>query len=66
MFDATKPKFRNITFEQVDFDQQKDLVEKYQIKSIPHLIFLDAGGTVLYDGGAPQDPDAFEHLIKSK
>ncbi|MBX9668424.1 MAG: hypothetical protein K2X93_12435 [Candidatus Obscuribacterales bacterium] len=67
MFDATKYKMRNITFQQVDIDNNNyaDLVRKYSVSGIPRLVFLDAGDNVLYNGGAVKDENAFLDKINS-
>ncbi len=67
MFDATKYKMRNITFQQIDIDNDsyKDLVRKYNVSGIPRLVFLDASDTVLYNGGAVRDESALADKINS-
>lgn len=66
MFDATKNKYRDIQFTQYDTDDVGNAVlkQKFQVTGIPRLVFLDAGGNVLYNGGAFGDQAAFEEMIK--
>lgn len=63
MFDATKRKFSDVQFQVVDVDQDKDLSSRYDVKGIPRLVFLDASGNVLYNGGAFHDEDSFAEAI---
>ena len=63
MFEATKSKFRDVSFEVVDVDQDKTTGAKYGVSGIPHLVFLDGGGNVLYNGGAFHDEDSFASAI---
>lgn len=65
MYDATKNKFRNITFQQVNIDEQQDIAAKYGVRGIPHLVMLDGGGNVLYNGGAFENVDGFSQKIES-
>ncbi|MBX9952548.1 MAG: hypothetical protein K2Y39_25470 [Candidatus Obscuribacterales bacterium] len=63
MFDATKRKFSDVQFQVVDVDQDKDLSNKYDVKGIPKLVFLDASGNILYNGGAFRDEESFAEAI---
>lgn len=65
MLAATKPKYRDITFEELDFDDERNEAVKgrFNVDSIPRLIFLDGSGQPLYNGGAPQEEAALEDLI---
>jgi thioredoxin-related protein len=65
VFDATTPKFRDVDFQRLNTDDSGngELAQKYHASSIPRLVFLDNSGTVLYNGGAPQNPEDFEQLI---
>lgn len=65
MFDATKSKFRDIQFQQINIDEQKDLAAQYGVRGIPHVVMLDGGGKVVYDGGAFSDVDSFSNQINS-
>ncbi len=67
MFDATTPKFRDISFEKIDIDGTStttaDLKRKFNVTGIPRLVMLDANGNAVYNGGAPQSEDALASLI---
>lgn len=66
VFDSVKPQFRDVAFEDVDFDSSPDLRAKYNVAHTPHLIFLDSGGKVLYSkAGAPRSAESFSRLIQS-
>lgn len=65
MFDATKRNFRNITFEAVNIDEQKDVAAQYGVRGIPHVVMLDGGGKVVYNGGAFNDVEDFSNQINS-
>jgi thioredoxin-related protein len=66
VFDATKSKFSDVTFQSLDLDDpsnQSD-VAKYGIKGIPHVVFLDASGNVLYNGGPARDLEGWAGQIQ--
>lgn len=65
MLGATKPKFRSVQFEEVNIDDQSqaELVQRYQVRGIPKLVFLDDRGQVLYNGGSPLDEANLTKLI---
>jgi thioredoxin-related protein len=65
VFDATKNKFKNISFQQINIDEQQDLASKYGVRGIPHVIMLDAGGSEVYNGGAFGDEESFSNKINS-
>lgn len=64
IFESTKSKFSDVSFESVDVDRNPTLADKYSVNAIPHLVFLDAGGKILYSGGAFQDEESFAAAIK--
>lgn len=63
VFDETKSKFnRSISFEQLDAEDSANegLVQRYNIKAYPTLVFLDRSGNVLLNkAGAPRDVESF-------
>ncbi len=65
MLGATKPKFRSVQFEEINIDDQSqaELVQRYNVKGIPRLVFLDDKGAVLYNGGAPMDEANLTQMI---
>lgn len=66
IFDTVKPQFRDVSFEDVDFDSSPDLRAKYNVEKTPHLIFLDSSGKVLLSkAGAPRSAESFSRLIQS-
>lgn len=66
MFDATSHKFSDVAFERINVADPSngDTCQRYQIRSIPHVVFLDSGSTVLYNGGVSSEPGAFEDMVK--
>lgn len=66
IFDQVKTQFNDVTFEEIDFDSSPDLKAKYSVTNIPHLVFLDAGGKVLFSrAGAPRSVESFSRLVQS-
>jgi len=66
VFDATKRKFSDVTFQSLDLDDpssQSD-VQKYGVRGIPHVVFLDGSGNVLYSGGPMREEDSFAGQIQ--
>lgn len=64
IFDAVKPKFNDITFEEIDSDSNAELKAQYNVTSIPRLVFFDANNKVIYNGGTPTTADGFARLIQ--
>lgn len=65
IFEATKSKYRDVSFEILDIDQEstKPIQAKYNFDTIPRLVFLDGSGNVLYNGGAAASQADFEIMI---
>lgn len=63
MFDATLSKFRDIDFQKIDLDTNKDLASKYNVASIPRLVMLDGNGNAIYNASPPRSEDALAALI---
>lgn len=65
MFDATKRQYTDISFEQINIDEPsgQELAVRYGVTGIPRLVFLGSSNEVLYNGGAPMDPESFRGLI---
>jgi len=64
VFDATTAKFRDITFEKVDLDENKELATKYSVEKIPRMIMLDASGNTIFNGSPPRSEEALAALIQ--
>lgn len=64
MFDAITAKFRDVTFERVDLDQNKELASKYDVQSIPRMIMLDGSGNPFYNASPPRSEEALSALIQ--
>jgi len=64
VFDATKSKFSDVAFEQVNLDENKELASKYAVSSIPRVVFLDGAGNVLYNGGPSSSVEGFTSQIQ--
>lgn len=41
------PKYKNINFEMIDFDKNKELANKYNINSFPTIISVNFDGTLI-------------------
>jgi thiol-disulfide isomerase/thioredoxin len=66
VFESVKPQFRDVSFEDVDFDSSPDLRAKYNVANTPHLVFLDSNGKVLFSkAGAPRSAESLTRLIQS-
>jgi thioredoxin-related protein len=63
VFEATQQRFRDVSFQVIDVDKDKATSDKYGVSGIPHLVFLDGGGNVLYSGGAFSDEESFSAQI---
>jgi thioredoxin-related protein len=65
VFGATKRKFSDITFQEIDLDDEstRSIGQKYAIGSIPRVVFLDASGNVLFNGGPQREEDSFAAQI---
>lgn len=64
IYEETSKKFSDVRFETIDIDQDKATADKYQVQAIPHLVFLDSSGNILYSGGAFNDEESFSDAIK--
>jgi thioredoxin-related protein len=66
VFDATKRKFSDISFQSLDLGNPSDHDEaqKYGVRAIPCVVFLDASGNVLYNGGPARDEVGFTEQIQ--
>lgn len=66
MFGATKSKFRDINFQELNVDEEstKALSAKYGVRGIPCVVFLDSSGNVLYNGGPQRDEEGFAAQIQ--
>ncbi len=65
VFEEVQSRMRDITFEHHNVDDQstQSLKEKYPFQSIPHAVFLDANGNVLFSGSPQRDAEGFEQQI---
>jgi thioredoxin len=64
-FEAVTSKFRDITVQRVNLDENKELASKYSVSSIPRMIMLDASGNAFYNESPPRDPEELTQLIQS-
>ncbi|PZM80258.1 MAG: hypothetical protein DKT66_13385 [Candidatus Melainabacteria bacterium] len=63
---AVKSQWRDIAFEEIDFDSSTELKAKYNVSQTPHLVFLDSSGKVLFSrAGAPHNAEVFNRLIRN-
>jgi thiol-disulfide isomerase/thioredoxin len=66
VFDEVKSRMRDISFERynVDDDSTNEIRSKCPaFSSIPHVVFMDGGGKVLYHGTPPSSAESFEREI---
>lgn len=65
VYDAAKPKFRDIQFQELDLDDpvNSELKSRYKISSIPRLVMLDDRGNVLYNASPPREQADLEATI---
>ncbi len=64
IFESTKSKFSDVSFEAVDVDRNPKLADQYKVTMLPHVVFLDARGNILYSGDAFRDEESFAAAIK--
>ena len=66
MFGATKSKFSDIRFEELNVDDSssKELSAKYGVSGIPCVVFLDGSGNVLFKGGPSRTIEGFSAQIQ--
>ncbi len=67
MFDATKRKFSDVSFQSLDLDDpgSQSAAQKYNVHGIPHIVFLDAAGNVLYNGSPMRTEEGFAQQIQT-
>lgn len=63
MFDATKRRYRDVTFQVVDVDKDPATSNKYGVSGIPYVVFLDSSDNVIYRTGSFGDADSFAQAI---
>jgi thioredoxin-related protein len=39
-----------LSTEKIDLYERRDIAEKYKVRYVPHLLFMDASGNVLKEG----------------
>jgi thioredoxin-related protein len=66
VFGAVKNKFSGVSFQELDLDDQSNqgVIQKYGVSGIPHVVFLDASGNVLFSGSPQRSEDAFAEQIQ--
>ncbi|MBS1992636.1 MAG: hypothetical protein JSS83_19090 [Cyanobacteria bacterium SZAS LIN-3] len=67
MFGATKSKFPDVTFEQIDVSEHGSHAEekqKYGVQGIPCVVFLDQSGNVLFSGIPYGNEEGFASQIQ--
>jgi thioredoxin 1 len=67
VFDEVKEKMRAVQFDRYNIDtpEGRELCNKYPFRTIPHAVFLDAGGNVLFNGSPNREVDSFKEQILS-
>jgi thioredoxin 1 len=67
VYEATreKEKFKDIAFDRINTDENKELLHQLGIHTIPRLVFMDSTGTVIYNGGCPLNEEGFAQLISN-
>jgi thioredoxin 1 len=66
VFDEVKAQMHDVQFDRynVDTDEGKELSAKYRFPTIPHAVFLDGNGNVLFNGSPMREVDSFTQQIK--
>jgi len=66
VFDATKSKFSDVSFQQMNLaeDSSKEVSAKYGVTGIPCVVFLDGSGNVLFNGGPARTVESFTEQIQ--
>jgi thiol-disulfide isomerase/thioredoxin len=66
IFEATKPQFRDIRFEELNVDEPSNqaLSQQYGITGIPAIVYLDRSGNLIEKGGAFHDAASFAAHIQ--
>jgi thiol-disulfide isomerase/thioredoxin len=67
VFDEVKSQMHGVQFDRYDIDtaEGKELSSKYPFPTIPHSVFLDASGNVLFSGSPKRDVESFTQQIQS-
>lgn len=52
-----------VDFQTIDADNDRDTPAKYNVKSYPHVIYLDGSGRVLSETSYYQSADEFKRAI---
>ena len=60
------PEFENISFEEIDIEENNDLTEKYGVRSVPTTIILDENDNVLSMLNGNISKSVLEETIKEK
>jgi len=66
VFEEVKSRMRDISFERYNVDEEttNEIRSKCPpFSTIPHVVFMDGGGKVLYDGTPPTSAESFEREI---
>jgi len=60
-------KYQGVVFEKIDYDQHKDIAEKYDINSFPTIIAVDANGKLLdkFSGDRDNKSDLVKFVDKN-
>lgn len=64
----TKPEFKDVVFVTIDFDENKDLAEKYGVNSFPSIIAIDRNGKLLsqFEGDRYKKEDLIGFVKENK
>jgi thiol-disulfide isomerase/thioredoxin len=67
VFEEVKAQMHDVQFDRYDIDtaEGKELSAKYPFPTIPHSVFLDAGGNVLFSGSPQREVDSFTQQIQA-
>jgi thioredoxin 1 len=66
VFEEVKAQMHDVQFDRynVDTAEGKELSGKYQFPTIPHAVFLDGGGNVLFNGSPEREVESFTQQIR--
>lgn len=65
-FEEVKDKFKDITFEEIDCEEDEETSDKYGIKNVPTTIFLDENNNIIYRKSGVITTDELTKIIDEK
>lgn len=56
--------FKDITFEEIDIEENEDAAEKYLVRSVPTTVVLDENGRVIHKAGGNLTKNNLEEILR--